>query len=226
MLINLTIDERIVNLCLGFEDYISVLEENSPFKNKQWSRHKETVELRKTFATVEEAIESDDFLNSLWKTLASWGMNRGRGGGLISPADFKYQLRTDVNKSRLISLENINISQLNSEVLLRTFRSLELSASQKQVVTGAKALHHLLPKLLPPIDQAYTGRFFTTTNHPDVERESTFTNILTGFKLIASCLELNAEGYLRSLVGSTDKATSETKLIDNAIIGYVKKHNL
>ena len=35
-----------------------------------------------------------------------------------------------------------------------------MSASGTQIVAGTKALHHLLPDLIPPIDRTYTIRFF------------------------------------------------------------------
>ena len=229
--------KRILRLCDDFESYLQFCEDNNSFQNRQWQVHRETMALRNQFETVEGAIFSDRFLRQLRDTLASWNMDRG--ARLASYEEFIESFRSRAMCARLVALEEATVSELMDteteeypgiftyELLLLTIQGLELSKGRKQIVTGSKALHHLLPKLLPPIDQRYTGMFFADMKTYDVEFVTSFTRILEGFSTIASHLEEQCgEGYLANLVGSTPLATSETKLIDNAIIGYVKKHGL
>ena len=52
-------------------------------------------------------------------------------------------------------------------------------------------------------------------------------DILNGFAMIGQCLqETKGKDYLSKLVGKTGYSTTEAKLIDNAIIGYVIKCKL
>jgi hypothetical protein len=86
-------------------------------------------------------------------------------------------------------------------------------------VAGAKALHHVLPGLVPPIDREYTIRFFfhsTTLNHGD---ERAFKEMYPHFQEISS---VSLE-EIRSRLGD-GMNTSETKVLDNAIVGYVMEH--
>src|SRR5712692_7656591 len=41
------------------------------------------------------------------------------------------------------------------------YQALELSESDATIVVNSKALHHLFPEFIPPIDRQYTIRFFT-----------------------------------------------------------------
>jgi hypothetical protein len=50
-----------------------------------------------------------------------------------------------------------------SDVVLQLrecYESFDLSESNSTVVVNSKALYHLLPELIPPIDRQYTIRFF------------------------------------------------------------------
>ena len=230
------IKERIDCLCTNFDVYLDFLTEKNPFKPAQWDIHRKTIRMRKQLTTVEEAIESDEFLIQVYKTLASWGMDRNPG--LVSRDDFKSRFRSATNRQRLLTLEHKRVVQLDSlvsdiegmnirEVLIITMHSLRLSDSRKQVVTGAKALHHLFPSLLPPID-SLVGRFFSVGKTYDVEYPTTTYDILNGFAKIGQTLQIQrGENYLAQMVDRRDSySTSETKIMDNAIIGYVKKHNL
>jgi hypothetical protein len=40
------------------------------------------------------------------------------------------------------------------------YQALDVSESGATVVANSKALHHLLPRLVPPVDRQYTLRFF------------------------------------------------------------------
>ena len=223
------IKERIADLLVDFEVY---LDNEPPFGDWAWHLHRETIEIRKQFRSVGEAIESYDFIvKHIGYTLVAWGMD-GRAAVLVPRDEFFHNIKEQ--KRFIVELERISVSDLTRQAsidyLWRVIHALNLSQTRSQIVTGAKVLHHLLPRLIPPIDRQYTAKFFTPSylkNTRDINSFSHFKVIAEGIGLIARFLgEGYGDDYLTKLVGSTPWATSETKLIDNAIIGYVKKHNL
>ena len=64
------------------------------------------------------------------------------------------------------------------ENLRPAYRTLKLSASGATIVVNAKALYHLLPALIPPIDRQYTIRFFTKTPDNWRDRKGKFKPIM------------------------------------------------
>ena len=223
------IENRILDLCEGFENYLG---EEPPFGDWAWHLHRETIEMRKQFRSLGEAIESYDFIvKHIGYTLLAWGMD-GRAAQLV-PRD-KFFCNIKAQKRFVVALERISVSDLTNQgyidYLWKVIHALNLSQTRSQVVTGAKVLHHLLPGLIPPIDRQYTAKFFTPSslkNPRDVNSSSHFKAIAEGIGFIARLLgEGYGDDYLTELVGSTPWSTSETKLIDNAIIGYVKEHKL
>ena len=69
---------------------------------------------------------------------------------------------------RIQSLWDCDITQIDpSDVLQITndvwaiIGSLKVSTSATHIVAGSKALHHVLPNLVPPIDREYTFKFFS-----------------------------------------------------------------
>lgn len=223
------LEGRIFDLCEGFEDYLN---EQMPFSDWAWHIHRETITMRNQFNSVSDAIDSYDFIvKYIGYTLVAWGMD-GQAAELAPRSMFFRRIKN--HKRYIVGLERISASYLRDpriiERLWRIIHSLGLSQTNSQIVTGSKALHHLLPRLLPPIDREYTSRFFTPPDLKNVRNPNThsqFKSIATGFGYIVGLIEMQCgAGYLPRLVGTTDWATSETKLIDNAIIGYVKRHNL
>ena len=97
---------------------------------------------------------------------------------------------------------------------------LSIGTGKTKIVGGSKALHHVLPDLVPPIDRQYTVRFFY--HHTNLNRGDrvVFLEMFPSFYRIAR------EGAvaLSQLLGKGWMSTSITKLIDNAIVGWVIKH--
>jgi hypothetical protein len=93
------------------------------------------------------------------------------------------------------------------------------ASPKKKIVAGSKALHHVLPELVPPIDREYTLRFFFhTTNLPHRE-ELAFRTVYPCFWKIATSCRKEIECRL-----GRGMNTSITKVIDNAVVGYGLRH--
>jgi hypothetical protein len=67
----------------------------------------------------------------------------------------------------LRGLERFRIDELGeadlpgiTEKLWHLIAALKIGIGESKIVVGTKALHHLLPDLVPPIDRRYTVRFF------------------------------------------------------------------
>ncbi len=110
-------------------------------------------------------------IEMLYATLAAWGMHRMGDsdstktkltdwkrfhGSLIANATAWHQFRGH-------DLLRMSASEYSDAVLeLRPhYEALDLSISGATIVVNSKALHHLLPEFVPPIDRRYTIRFFT-----------------------------------------------------------------
>ena len=118
------------------------------------------------------------------------------------------------NRLRNLRNEDATVGEID-----RIIRGLELGISgpNSRLVVSTKALHHLLPELVAPIDREYTLRFFYSTKTPS-KLESRFVEIAPWLSEFAS---RNAD-YIRERVESENSwHTSSSKVVDNAIIGFV-----
>lgn len=216
---NFALDRQVDDLCRNFTAYLTEYDDAPPFTDTQASYHITALDLREKLGGAAKSIDSDGYLHVLYFTLEAWGMN-SKGAKMQDYAKFAASIRS--YKGGIASLENTRLSQIDADIahkLWRIIQGMRLSQTQSQTVTGAKALHHLLPQLLPPIDREYTQTFF----HYDDARfqynqEEAFKLMLPYFARIAQRVDLP------SYVGKARWATSESKLIDNAIIGFCRRH--
>ena len=102
-------------------------------------------------------------------------------------------------------------------LLWDTIESLNLTIGKAKIVSGTKTLHHLLPNLLPPMDNRYTGEFFMGYGIGQGGK-SVFSNLYSGFAELARRLKENEEFMAQVGQGYN---TSLTKTLDNSIIGFI-----
>lgn len=220
---DLMISHRVNELCDDMSRYIDEYNGHPPFNEEQLRYHQQTIEMRDQCGSVGAALEDDDFLRNLWNTLRSWGCN-SRGARLQPLLEFRWRLRDC--KSRIAQLEGLDVKASNlqadriAQELHDIIYEVRLSQTESQVVTGSKALHHILPSLVPPIDRNYTRRFFHFWMQQFQYDPDIFAYIWTRFAEIA---ERTSPGRF---VGKAPWATSESKVLDNAVIGYCRYHKL
>ena len=190
----------------------------------QWEmgRHKGLIQRRmREFATPSEAAADDAFLEDLYRILKAW---YGRRAWLLIPFDnsFKQEIRKAACK--LDHLSGLSIIGANYDVgtvagqLWNVIGNLTMTTADAKIVSGTKAIHHLVPNLIPPMDNRYTGDFFLGYGIGQ-GRETVFRRIYQAFTDLTHSLACNEEFMER--VGR-DFNTSVTKTVDNAIIGYVE----
>lgn len=215
-------------LVASFDQYLAYYEANPPFaRAEQLANHRRTIDLRRRLGSAAAALADDNFLGSLSQTLLAWGVG-SHNSVLVEPPDFRHQLRS--HATEIMALDGVLIEQADATTgdrVWRIIRSLDivlgrrtLKPTQSKLVGGSKALHHLLPELVVPIDRMYTAPFLLRIQpqhfqNPSKEAE-TFRIAFDGFQAIAK--KVNPAQY----IGRSPWNTSRTKVIDNAIVGFIR----
>lgn len=186
---------------------------------------------------------SERHLELLYATLASWGMHR-----MGDPAVTKTRLSDwhdfcdSIVQQRdcLIEFRNLRMLGLSENgysecvaAMKPCYEKLNLSVSNASVVVNSKALFHILPDLIPPIDRHYTIRFFTQPPESWRDSDGKFrtlalpSNPERQFSLFQKiCVDM---WRLASQVDPTiferecfAHGATVPKALDNAIVNYVK----
>ena len=188
----------------------------------------------------------DRHLEMLYATLTAWGMHRMGDAEttktkLTNWNVFSSSIRAQVQVlERVRSVDMVRLSEREYDEVVASlsgcYRALKLSMSDATIVVNSKALFHLLPQLIPPIDRQYTVRFFS---HPSVQ----WRDSKGKFKTIMLPAGIDGQfhlfqticGKVKRLADRVDSALPETELrnhavtapkaIDNAIVAYVRAHS-
>lgn len=208
----------------GFDMYCDVFDKLNPFTGPSLYFHYRTLSLRRQYGTIAELLTDECFLESLYATLTAWGLHRmgPKGAKLV---DFKVMvdglraLEKPINNLAPLTIWNLE-SEHVADVGRRIWEvlsTLTVGVGESKIVAGSKSLHHILPDLVPPIDRAHTLHFFfghTTLNQGD---ETAFAEMFPYFHQIATQSRSKIETRLGHGMN-----TSPTKVVDNAIVGYVR----
>jgi hypothetical protein len=191
----------------------------------------------------EQEFLSDRHLEMLYATLTAWGMHRMGNSDrtktkLVEWKAFRDSLRADGEVfERLRHLRLLDLSDMEYADVLRklepVYRRLKLSEAGATIVVNSKALFHLLPHLVPPIDRQYTVRFFTQTRERWRDATGKFRMVMLPPSLDAQvdlfrtlCLEIKrlADQVDPDIFAREFKEHKVTapKAIDNAIVSFVR----
>lgn len=156
------IKTRVAKLTSGFGQYVQTYDQRVSFTSNQLAAHRACLALRREAGSVEAAVHDERFVRALRHTLRAWKVGV-RAGRLVAEEDFAAALVAAL--PRLQALEDLAIDAADlpddiGEQLWVLIESLGIVENKAKIVTGTKALHHLLPDLVPPMDRAWTGRFF------------------------------------------------------------------
>ena len=186
---------------------------------------------------------SDRHLEMLYATLTAWGMHR-MGDTKTTKAKLREwpQFRDSLRKradilqgllgKRMLEISRDEYSDALQE-LRPYYESLELSMANATVVANSKALYHLLPDLVPPIDRQYTLRFFTHPPEKWLDRKGKFRQIQLPapadeqfelFRTICMKIKLLADQIDPALFEHQAKrCVTAPKALDNAIVNFVRR---
>lgn len=215
---------RTHNLIARFRDYVRVFETAPAFSPEQLQAHRRTLARRKTFESAGDAATDPDFADALWSTLASWRM-KSRGAKLVSIQEFRGSLQTcasliDRLDGRKLDEEELPVEE-TADAIWHLIGRLRVSTTNTRLVGATKALHHVLPCLIVPMDRQFTGGFFGWTQvawQSERRQESSFKE---AFRTFAEIAKKTRPGQYVVDFGWN---TSLTKVIDNAIVGYCRQH--
>lgn len=182
-------------------------------------------------------------IEMLYATLTAWGMHRMGDTDttktkLTNWDQFSTSLSAiaePLTAFRRVTLLNSSDREYAEAVsnLWPCYRALRLSVSDATIVVNSKALYHLLPNFIPPIDRQYTVRFFNQSPDKWRDGKGKFKAVMlpsgleAQFRLFQSiCVKV------KSLAGRVDRTLFENELsehgvtppkaIDNAIVNYVR----
>ncbi len=209
-----------------FFSYLDLFYSFNIFSGPSVYFHKRTIGMIRNNNDYKGLLNKEIFIELIYATLVSWGMHKM---GPTGPKLKKYELFRDSiidNAKDLIELnkykiESISINERENikSKLISILERLDIMEGASYIVGGSKTLHHLLPDLVPPIDREYIFKFFYGHNiyNPAKEGE-VFGEIFERYWSISNKLDLSKEDFLNR-GGFT---TSIPKLIDNAMVGFVK----
>ena len=205
---------HIRDLCENFDHYVQVFNDDCPFKMSAYTRALALIRHH----GLRNALISPECLLAIRETLVEWKLNT-RKNKLVGRDMFVRAFQE--HKRSIICFENTTIADVDSKTADRLWewiREIKLSHNEKSdIVAVSKALHHLLPQLIPPIDREYTGLFFSSRGG-QFQDERFFKRAMLHFAEIAQRVDLS------QYICRSKWATNSTKVIDNAIIGFGKEH--
>jgi hypothetical protein len=180
-------------------------------------------------SSVSRTVKDKRFSELLYATLVSWGMHDMRGAKMPDFGTFCSCIAKLSPKIEALSGYQITtLPESDKQNILDSVWQLivELPGSatkSSRLVANSKLLHHLLPQLVPPIDRVNTGLFFGYENEASFQgkEKQIFYSILPQMISIAR-EEKDILGHF-TYEGFN---SSPTKVIDNAIVGFVEKEGL
>jgi hypothetical protein len=209
---------RSLQLAANFDAYVAHFQSHVPFtRPRELSLHRLTIDRRRELGTVDEALEDEAFLDSLFATLILRGIGT-RGTKLVPRAQFAFTLQS--HQDEISALERFSIEDSGLDVtavaerLSALSKDLGIVENVATVEPGSKALHYLLPDLVPPLDRRWSGKFFRWGQHdPLANSQRIWMEAFTNLALVASQVAPS-----RLLDEEWNSSTSQ--ILDNALIGY------
>ncbi len=190
-----------------------------------------------------EAFLSDRHIEMLYATLTAWGMHRMGDTEKTKTKLTEWRVFRDslmANADALKSFQAATVQDLSeseySEAvsnLQSCYRTLKVSVSEATIVANSKALFHVLPQLIPPIDRQHTVRFFTQPPDKWRDAKGKFRPVMLPsgldgqFDLFHSvCMKVKRviDRIDRGLLEreARDHGVTAPKAVDNAIVNYVR----
>lgn len=216
--------QRMERLCSNFSNYLDKFDKLRLFTGPSLYFHFKTLESLRSHATLSQVFDDDVFFERLYATLTAWGLHKmGRDvkAKLVDFDTFAESIREQRNEIEelqdgcITTLSERNIDTV-VDPLWKILESIKVSESETKLVANSKALHHILPRLMPPIDREYTLQFFFSNKNIGGRDKQIFREVYPLFHEIG----FRNSNVIKSYINKGFH-TSETKVIDNAIVGFV-----
>jgi hypothetical protein len=183
--------------------------------------HRACLDLRHEAGSVAAAVHDERFVRALRQTLRAWKVGI-RAGRLVQEEAFAAALQAALPQLQALegsAIDDPDLPDGNGERLWTLIETLGIIENKAKIVAGTKALHHLLPELVVPMDRAWTGRFFTF-NDTDWQSMTSQRRIfaLAYGHFVAMARQVQPQQY----VTGQGWRTCRTKILDNGLIGFCK----
>ena len=214
-------------LISDFGRFADALDESRQYPGPGVYFHVKAIMARRSHASAVDALADDQFFDYLYATLVSWGLHR-MGPGYTKLVDIRSlkssfrQQRGRIAQIDMLRMEEVGYDEVNDVAtsVWEILRELKVGIGKTLLVANSKALHHLLPDLVPPIDRNYTLNFFVGRPYIRRGRDADYFRAL--FPLFRE-IAINCQTDIRARIRTPPDGmnTSVTKVIDNAILGFM-----
>ena len=152
--------DRVEPLLENFEACLRGFEEFSAFGGHPATSHERTLAFVRQAASPTEVLDLPEWFESLRITLRDWNMDM-RGAQLLDLPTIQHsfnELRPELAALETVRLEDIEpyYAVITERRLWSVIDKLRVGRQGTRLVVNTKALHHLLPDLVPPMDRTYT----------------------------------------------------------------------
>lgn len=216
-------DERVGKLTERFDEYVRVFGTSERFTGPSGYFHRKALALRAQHQDIASLLKDDAFFDAVYATLTAWGMHRMGPGNtrLRDLAEIRDSIRAQAEPLQaLASLDITTVSAASRPSVVEhtwsVLTALRVSVADAQIVANSKALHHLLPALVPPMDRNYTYRFFYGRKMLSIGEREAFGEIFARLLKVATSHGDGIRGLLDNAWNS-----STAKVVDNAVVGYL-----
>lgn len=228
--------ERVADLSARFGECLAQFHCVEQFDGPSLHFHLRTINRLRLHQDAAEVLDDEEYFEHLYATLTSWGLHR-MGPGRAKLRDFPVFRRNarsllgDVkwlfgrSMLEMRAEEASIIARQLGEAIQRHKRERGLTQAESVLVANAKALHHFLPDLVPPIDRAYTLMFLFNRIEPPGSESETFGEM---FPHLVRVAQENGDLIRRAVTrGMRDDQhanwdSGHAKVIDNALIGWMR----
>jgi hypothetical protein len=227
-LVKPVLESRLQDLTASFSEYVEVFQLRCPFAASQLRVHLKALRQRATFASPAEAVCDRAFADTIREVLIQWGVGT-RGAELVPSGVFAAELRklapnlAEPGRAQIQDFA-LDLRQVAS-MIWRLINSMCLVTKNGQpisnkLVSGSKALHHVLPALVFPIDREYTQTFFGWHN-PEFQYNPRACFDVAFLALAETARKVKPDQFV-----GEGWMSNPTKILDNAIVGFCIKHGL
>lgn len=209
-----------------FAQCVDAFERSNAFPGASLYFHERALEQRRQHDDVESLLADELFFEYVYAVLPAWGMHRmgpqaakvGEFGDFVGSFRALARELDDLWPRRIAEVSESDAAE-TADVVWRVIARLQVSTSGTRIVAGSKALHHVLPDLVPPIDRQYTFRFFTGQKAVYGGEERAF---MEWFPLLCEVGRRCSDEIAAVVERRGFMATGPAKVIDNAIMGFMQ----
>lgn len=216
------VDALVANL----SDCVATFEHTAAFPGPSLYFHERALHRRRLHSNAASLLADKQFLEYVYAVLPAWGMHR-MGNQRAKVVEFDEMVESfralepqiqALWEERITDIEDAKAEEIGGQVW-QIIATLSVSRSKTHIVAGSKALHHVLPNLVPPIDRQYTFQFFTGQKNVQHGEAMAFAEWFPFLCEVGLRCSQEIEQILQQ---GGFMATGPAKVIDNAIIGYLQ----